>query len=336
MAITRRFDDPSFRYYSPDSPEQAIESHLRHLGRVRKVLGKLPKEKKGPLGLRESELGAIYREGMVRFMDSAALSDELRQQRQRFRDNFADRLERFRKDPDAEMVHIAQIQAVLFAGDCDKAIGRATREFADMLTQAVIARRARKEFSLKLAKSLWTECLQFANRLAEFNMASAWIQKAWGLDPLESPVPGLHTLETIADQQAAVERFVAKFRPRFEERVRMGSSGWLNEADNGIELRKLLSNPPRRAANLDDPSKQAVALLLFRNSRLTARQVCGKLDARNEQDPKSPIAPVPTSWRKRGARSWIDAYCRFPGAVKTFISAVRKQAGIAPSPVRPS
>jgi len=322
----RRFDDSSFRYFSPGSLEEVVESHIRHLQRVKNALDKLPKERRGSLGLSENELSAIYRAAMIRFRDSAKLSEELREQRERFRETFNERLERFRKNSESEASHLAEMHAVLFAQQCDKAIGRATGDFADMLTQAVIARLGKKEFSLTRQKELWTECLKFAFGLAKFEIAGAWIDDAWGTDPREAPLPHLYTIETISDQQSAVERFAAKFRPRFESRLTMGSSGWLNEADHRIELRRLLSIAPLRRARANDPSKRALTRLLFESPNLTAEQICGRLDAKNETNHQN--APVPRAWQKAGTRSWIDAHEKFRGRVKTFISTVRKEAGI--------
>lgn len=321
----RRFDDPPFRY-SPGSVDDTIESHIRHLRRVQKVVGKTQKEQRGPLGLSATELSAIYREAMAGFVDSAKLSEELREQRQRFRETFDDRLARFLKSPDAEMNRLAETQAVLFARQCDKAIGRATSEFADMLTQAVIARRGRKDFSLRFLKEIWAECLRFATGLSDFKFAGTWIDEAWGIDPREAPLPHLYRLDTISDMQAAAASFVGKFRPRFEDRIRMCSSGWLNEAANRIELRQLLSAASPHKLNTGDPSKTVITQLLLATPHLTTEQVCGKLDAANEKG--AGRAPLPKAWQRRGARSWVDAYARFCASVKTFVSTVRKESGI--------
>lgn len=323
----RRFDDASFRYFSPGSPEEVIESHLRHLNRIKNVLAGETRERKGDLGLTLTELSDIYREATAQFIDSAKLSEELREQRVRFRENFDEKVARIRKNFEIETDYLAQTQAVLFARQCDKAIGRATGDFADMLTQAVIARHGRKEFSLKLRKEMWAECLRFATWLADFSISGRWIEEAWGLDPREAALPHLYSMETISDQQAAVDKFVAKFKPRFEEGLRMGSSGWLNEAENRIELRRLLSIAPSRRPSRKNPAKLALARLLVENPKLTTEQICARLDAKNETNPQN--APVPNSWRKSGARSWIDAHGNLSGRVRTFISTVRKEIGIS-------
>ena len=319
-------DVRGIHYYDPSSIEEVIESYLRQQRNSANILremgGKPPAFKKGPLELDEAELNAIRREVVNHFFDGAKLSDELREQRKRFRENFTQRLDRFQRHADTEVHNVAELQAVLFARNCEAAVGKACGDFADLLTQAVIARRGRKDFPLNLHREMWAECLRFAMGLARFETAGVWIDKAWGTDPRESPLPHLSKLESSSEQVAQVTKFVEKFRPQFEERIRHGSPGWLNEADRRIELRCLLSSAPQRRANLNDPSKKAVALLLTANSELSSEKVCGKLDSRNDRAPMS--APIPRAWAKRGVRSWVDARSKFQGSVDTYISSIRK------------
>lgn len=316
-------DEPSVHYYNPSSTEEVIASHLRQQRHSEKILSEMAKQKgppphleKGPLSLNEAELTSIRQEALNYFFDGAKLSEELRERRTRNRETFDTR------KPDDD--HQAELAAVLFARDCEIAVRKAAGEFSDMLTQAVISRRGRKDFSLKLRTQMWEECLQFAMRLARFETVGVWIDKAWGTDPRESPLPHLYKLESMAEQQAAVTAWSAKFRAKFEERIRHGTPGWLNEAERRMELRCLLSSAPRRGARLDK-SKQALASLLMTNPDLTAQQMCVKLDAYNEKSPGR--APIPASWKKRGACSWISAYERIPAPVKTYVSAVRRTIG---------
>jgi hypothetical protein len=330
----RSGDVRGVHYYDPSSIEDVIESYLRRQHHARERFGdaakKHPAFKRGPLGLNEAELNAMRLETVNRFLDGAKLSEELLEQQKRFRETFTDRLDRFRKNPDKEMNDLAESQAVLFARACETAVGKASGDFADLLTQAVIARRGRKDFSLSLRREMWAEGLRFAVGLARFETAGAWIDKAWGIDPRESPLPHLYRLESISEQQAEVAKFMVRFRATFEERIRHGSPGWLNEADRKIELRCLLSSALQRRANPNDPSKKAVSLLLTASPELTTEQVCAKLDAQNERTPGS--APIPKAWRKWGVRSWIEAHEKLLGRVKTYVSTVRKQAGITQSP----
>jgi hypothetical protein len=155
-----------------------------------------------------------------------------------------------------------------------------------------------------------------------------WVEKAWGDVIREHPLPHITRLGTIEEQGSQMDKFLDTFRPAFR-RIVHDSPEWLAEAERKINLRCLLSNNPhRRAKWVGEKSKQAVAMLLTISPKLSAKQVCGKLDDRNEKSPDS--VPIPKSWQKLGVRLWIDAHDRFPQRVNTFISKVRKEAGIAP------
>jgi hypothetical protein len=315
--------------FDPGSPEQVIEAKLRRQEHIDKRLREMMKAsggaasiREGKLGLNQAELETIWHEARRRFFDDAKLSELLRQERQRFRERFPESVERFQKNLERDLSHLANTHGALFAIACDEAVKRATGEFADMLTQAVIARRGRKDFPLGFRTEIWKECLRFAMSLAQWKSASFWVDLAWGHDPHESPLPHLYKLESIKEQQAAAMTFSDKFRPALEERMRHGSPQWLDEADGRISLRCLLSYVPARRARLDDPSKRAVALLLTVRPELSTEQVCAKLDAKNETSPNS--APVPKAWQRRGARSWTDAYDKIP-SVKSYVSKLRNQ-----------
>lgn len=247
----------SVQYFNPMVPDEVIASRLRSQRHTEKILAEMTKPgasnlklKKGPLGLNEIELTAILKEAVARFFDGARLSQELRARRTRNRETYESR-----KPDDNTQFELA---AVLFARDCELAVGKAVGEFSDMLTQAVIARRGRKDFPLKLRSQMWAECLRFGMKLARFESAAVWIDKAWGNDPRESPLPNLHRLESIEAQQAAVAASSAIFRTKFEDRIRHGSPGWLNEADRRMELRCLLSSAPRRGATLDKSNRRSL------------------------------------------------------------------------------
>jgi hypothetical protein len=321
-------DAAYFHQYNPSSVEEVIRARLRRQRHAERTLtemargnGPNPLLAKGHLGLNEAELGAIRYEGTKRFFGNAKLPEELRAQRERFRERVFERREEFRKNPQDTLSHLSRLQAVLFSSACEIAVQSAAGEFADMLTQAVIGRTGRKDFSSKLRTEMWRECLGFAMRLARWEVASVWIDRAWGHDPRESPIalpPGAE----LQEEKEAAEAFSAEFRKVFDERMRHGSPSWLGEAERRIELRVLLSMAAQRRVVLDDPSKKAVALLLTVSPNLSAEQICGKLDAKNES--KLSNAPIPRSWKKRGADSWCDAHGRFKGSVETYISSIRK------------
>src|ERR1039458_998720 len=90
--------------FDPSSIEQLIEARLRREESAAKRLrerseGSSPtlSSKRGELGLTATELGAIWSEAWNRFLATANLSDELREQRQQFREKFSERLAAFQK-----------------------------------------------------------------------------------------------------------------------------------------------------------------------------------------------------------------------------------------------
>lgn len=223
------------------------------------------------------ETDAIIRQATTSSFDSAKLSDELRQERQRFRETTHERLVWFQKNSDSETKRITETQALLFSQHDETKLRKATGEFADMLTSAVIARRGRKDFSLKLRTQLWSKCLEFAMRLKRFEVAGVWIENAWRYDPRESPQPHLAGLESIAEKQSEAAKFSEIFRAVFEERSRHASPSWLSEADRRIELRCLLSAATQHRADSNDDGKKTLLLLLTTSRDLTTEQVCYKL-----------------------------------------------------------
>jgi hypothetical protein len=319
--------------FNPELKGHVIESRLRRQemmekGRREAMHSEPHRFKRGALGLTEAELTAIRWEAELQFYDGARLSDELRDQRQKFRDNFEKRLQYFQKNCDKAIREVAEMQAPLFARAFGRAIEKATGHFADMLTQAVIARRGSKDFSLSLHAELWSACLDFAMSLAGYGLASFWVEKAWGDVTSEHPLPNMTRLDSIDEQASQMGKFIDIIRLSFR-RIVHDSPEWLGEAERKINLRRLLSNAPQRGTKmLSDKSKKAVAILLIITPYLSAKQVCGKLDDRNEKVPDS--APLPQSWQKLGVHLWIEAHHRFPKRVNTFISKVRKEAGIAP------
>jgi hypothetical protein len=318
--------------FDPELKEHVIESRLRRQemmerGRREARQSEPHRFKKGSLGLTEAELTMIRWEAELQFFDGAKLSDELRNQREQFRQDFDKRLEYFLKNGDQAIREVAESQAPRFAVTCGRAIGKATGQFADMLVQAVIIRRGSKDLSLRLQTELWAACLDFSMGLSGYGMASRWVEKAWGHITREHPLPHVHRLD-LEQQSDQIGKFMDIFRPAFR-RIVHDSPEWLAEAERKINLRCLLSNAPqRRAKVLSDKSKQKVAMLLTISPKLSAKQVCGKLDDWNEMSPD--YVPIPKSWQKPGVRLWIEAHDRFPKRVNTFISKVRKEAGIAP------
>lgn len=317
--------------FDPSSIEHVIEAHLRRQDGHEKVMRRSGKAeplrfKRGALGLSDAEIASIRWEALLWFLESARLPDELRERRSYYREKYEERVERFAKMPqelrDVEIEREADLHATIFARECEIAIARTTGHFADMLTQAAIASRGRKDFSLNFRAKLWAESLEFAMSLNPRH-ATEWAQRAWGIDPRESALPHLHRLDTFEEQRKENNKFVERFLHKFQARLRSGSPTWLGEAERRITLRCLLSYAPGRRETPEDKSKKTVAILLMATPGLTAKQVCGKLDASNERSPDN--APIPASWKRKGARSWTDGYEHFPNLVQPYISKVKRQ-----------
>jgi hypothetical protein len=270
--------------------------------------------------LSELEVDSIWQEAQGNFFNHATLSEIMRQERQRNREHVEERAERFEKDRDQMLSDAAELHGVLLVQACEKAIQQATGEFADMLAQAVIARRGRKDFTLSLRAQIWAKCLDFAMDMASWENARHWADLAWGDDPLERPLPHRCTLG-MREQLATGQEFVRKVRLLFEDKVKHGSLQWLEEADRKINLRCLLSIAPRRHARIEDPAKKAVALLLTASPQLSASEVCKKLDAKNQNTPS--FAPIPKTWQEAGVRTWVEAYRNLSGRVRTYITGIR-------------
>lgn len=321
--------------FNPNSIEQVIEAHLRRVDGIERAKrdarqAKPRRFRKGALGLSEAEIASIRWEALLRFLESARLPDELRERRSCYREKYEERVERFSKMPqalrDIEIAREADSSAVLFARECRIAIARTTGHFADMLTQAAISRRGRKDFPLAFRTKLWTECLEFATNLNP-GLASEWAGRAWGNDPREEALPHVCRLDTIEEQMKENNKFFQPFIQKFRARLQHASPVWLDEAERRITLRCLLSNAPGKHETLGDKSKRGVAVLLLVTPGLTTKQVCGKLDSHNERNQEN--TPLPAPWKRKGARCWIDALDRFPQSVKTYVSKIRRDSKIA-------
>ncbi len=236
-----------------------------------------PANKRSKLRLTEEELSEIRSEALDRFIGAMNLSEELRAGQQSLQQRFRKNFEQLRKYPARELGERGLL-AALFARHYEEQVRMAAGDFADMLTQAVIARQGRKDFPLQLRTEIWKECLELAMQLARWESASLWIFFACVPGPQERRL--LHEdklddrLDDPAKQRAAAENFTEKFRPEFEESIKYGLPQWLGEVERRMSLRCLLTYVPPRRAIPDDPSKKAVAMILITTPQLTTKQQC--------------------------------------------------------------
>jgi len=151
------------------------------------------------LGLDFGLVVAVRRRVVGQFLDEARLSEELRESRQRLRENPGSRF-----DP--------ELARVLFALACRDAVKKATGEYADALAQALSAKQGKRDRLHAVRRELSGECLWFANDLVCGGLCLQWVDKAWGSDWRERPVPvgpGLSVQEGL--------EATAPFREKFQE-----------------------------------------------------------------------------------------------------------------------
>ncbi len=122
---------------------------------------------KGPLGLDPWVVSTIKRECIREFLETAALSDELRQSRQRLRERPGSR-----QNP--------EWAGVAFARACQRSLTQLSANYADALTQALLTKRGGRVPSHRTIRDLWKECLQFTKALIEGDLVLSWIDRAWG------------------------------------------------------------------------------------------------------------------------------------------------------------
>src|SRR5437660_2454393 len=156
-------DGPLEFSVDPSSVESIVSSHKRQLRWSEECFkeavdyGPDPTRKRGLLGLTPYELLALRQHATKQFYESARLSEELRQQRQKPRSK-----------PPLASPSDPELYAVFFARICDPSISEACGEYADLLTQAVLARRGRKALPPRLMEELWSEALRFRMDLAKW------------------------------------------------------------------------------------------------------------------------------------------------------------------------
>src|ERR1700676_3344063 len=195
-----------------------------------------------------------------------------------------------------------------FAIDYALHVQDAVREFADLLTQAVIARK--KNITREVALSIVDETLNFASRLTSWEHgAGTFVATSLGI-----------TGEDPANKVDVTSRSA------FEHEVGQVLFNWRIEANNAITLRSFLSARPSTPVTSHDLSKALIARIKGRNPRFSQRQICETLDA-NE-------VPLPIKWQRAGDRTWVEAYNNHKTSVKVFLSKIRPSPSNTQSSLR--
>jgi hypothetical protein len=179
----------------------------------------------------------------------------------------------------------------------------AVTEFADWLTQALIARN--KPITRQRVQMIVEESLQFASYYTARESTDKWLAAGLGLENEEAEeVRGLAGIS---------------FRTLI-----LGATGrWAEQAEARIRFRCLLSARPARPQSLDDRTKVVIRQIKGDNPGITQKDLCRKLDAMNDRAQKN-IIPVPKTWEEKGERSWCGALAnpKLKGPVKTYLSKI--------------
>jgi hypothetical protein len=191
-----------------------------------------------------------------------------------------------------------------FAVDYALHVRTAVREYADLLTQAVIARQ--KKITRKAGLTIVDETLKFASELTSWEgCAGTYVAISLGI--------------TGKDAASSVD---ISSRMAFAHEVEQFLFNWRIEANNAITLRCFLSARSQTPLTSTDLIKPMIARIKVNNPKFSQQQICARLDALK--------IPLPTKLQRAGVRTWVDAYNNYKGAVKVFLSKIK------PSPSKPS
>jgi hypothetical protein len=185
-----------------------------------------------------------------------------------------------------------------FAVDYALNVQIAVCDFADLLTQAVIARR--KKVTREDALLILNETLEFASGLTNWeNCAGTFVATSLGITGVEP-----------------AKKVDAASRIAFEKEISQFLFNWRIEANNAIRLRSFLSaarpSPPVKSHDL---CKALIARTKSRNPRFSQLQICETLDAYK--------IPLPTKWQRASDRTWVEAYNNRKKSVKVFLSKIK-------------
>jgi hypothetical protein len=198
-----------------------------------------------------------------------------------------------------------------------KAVQHAVGEFADLLTQAVMAKAKRRDVSEKQREAIWEQAILFGDELLTLDMWSVWIIRH-------------------AEQFASEPVFGDKETEALGNRLKLDRRECLGEADDRINLRILLAGG-REAATRIDRVRREIAKLMLEFPGADNQRLCREIDKRNEKalshssDGKVPM-PAPDFLKRRGIRLWAGAFgndCkRETQRVHELFSKIRKQFGL--------
>jgi hypothetical protein len=119
--------------------------------------------------------------------------------------------------------------------------------------------------------------------------------------------------QRLAEEKVRNERAIAELEAedaRLLALKRSSASGFSSGTPEQTRARKV-------RARRHDPRKEAIRALKHRNPRMTALEICGKMNLKAERDP---LFDPPKSW---GTKLWTDAYRKHSDKVSTYISKIK-------------
>ena len=184
-------------------------------------------------------------------------------------------------------------------------VGEAGGEFADLLTQALLA--GRKAVDREAKWKIFREAMRFSEMLEkESGLINGIFYKVLKVEP-PSSIPASHM-----------------------EAVRLEIGGcygeWGREIIRKINLRCLISRPSSGPSSLlpRDELKIQISLIKGRHSKISQSDLCGKLDEFSDRNRN--FYPLPDSWARRsGEKTWSHAFrCKKTRPLmKRFLSGIK-------------
>ena len=202
-----------------------------------------------------------------------------------------------------------QKHVVIHARAYGKAVEQAVSEFADLLTQAVLARRRGKNLLKESRAAIWRSAIEFAFHLASEAVWVAWLKAA------EAPV--------VPQSVGWAERE----RGLFKQRLVIYRSDWLREADRRIGVRLLLAGGELHTRTVNAVAAR-VGMLLVEKPDLDDKSLCLELDRQNE---RNNAEEVPNFLKKASIRLWSDPFRdnnrRLIQSLHEYFSRIRREYG---------
>ena len=206
-----------------------------------------------------------------------------------------------------------------------RAIGRATGNFAEILTQTLLSRRRRVRLTAAMRSAILREAIQYAIDLSGPSFLDSWLGTA------QAPI--FLTAEGSPFQEE---------KTLFQQRIKIHQGGWSREADSGITF-SFLRAGGRYTPIRTNPLHCAIARVLVTMLDATDEDICLELDRQNEralsEGRKTPF-PVPESLKRVDIRLWVGPFRENePDLVQDIhelLSKIRRKFGLRDTDPKPN